>query len=402
MRALILTAAVAATAHAQGRGPALVEVATVEKKSVAAGRTFVGTIRPFRESVVGAEVPGHISELLVREGDRVKEGQPLARLKSRIIAARIAAAEAEVALRAAELEELRNGTREEELQQARARVARDKAEVEYREWQAEKAAQLYERNSTTAADVKETRFARKAAEGRLQESEAALKLALEGPRKERIVQAEAALEARRALLAQFKEEFAQHTVPAPFDGWIVAKRAEVGQWVGTGDAVAVVSALDPVELVVPVPQDAVRGVRLGQAVEVDAGVRLPGEIVAIVPEADIRGRTFPVRVRIDNPLDEDGMPTLKAGMLARVTLAVGRPEPTLLVPKDAVVLGGRMGPVVWVAGEDGMGKVVPVVLGAGYGDKLAVTGDLAEGARVVVRGNERLNPHQPRQLRIKE
>jgi len=399
MRAVIILGLFAAVAVAQGMPPALVEVAAVEQKTVAAGRTFVGTIRPFRESVVGAEVAGRIAEMLVRDGDRVKADQPLARLKSRVIEVRIAAAKADVKLRTAELDELKNGTRKEDLVQARARVTRDKAEVGYRAWQAEKAVELFDRSSTTAADVKESRYALTAAKGRLAESEAALRLLEEGPRKEKIVQAEAALEASRAVLAQLQEELAQHTVAAPFDGWVVSKRAEVGQWVGAGNAIAVVAALDVVEMVVPVPQDAVLGIRIGQKVEVDAVGRHPGEVAAIVPEADVRGRTFPVRIRIQNPV-VGNLPKLKAGMLARVTLAVGKELPTLLVPKDAIVLGGPA-PIVWVIDEkSGGGRIAPVTIGAGYGDKVGVTGPLKPGDRVVVRGNERLRPGQP--LRIKE
>ena len=399
MRAIDLLGLLARLVAAQEMPPALVEVAKVEKRVVAAGRTFVGTIRPFRESLVGAEVAGRVAEMLVRDGDRVKAGQPLARLRSRVIEVRLAAARADVKLREAELDELRNGTRPEELVQAKARVARDKAELEYRQWQSGQAAKLFDRNSTTAADVRESRYALKAAESRLAENEAALRLAVEGPRKEKIAQAAAAVDAANAVLAQREEELAQHTVTAPFDGWVVAKRAEVGQWVGTGDAIAVVVALTTVELVVAVPQDAAQGIRVGQKVEVSVAGRHPGEVVAIVPEADVRGRTFPVRIRISNPI-EDGVPRLKAGMLARVTIAVGDKLPTLLVPKDAIVLGGR-DPIVWAIDEKtGGGRMVAVVLGAGYGDKVGVTGLLQEGERVVVRGNERLRLGQ--RLRIKE
>ena len=380
MRVVIIVGLFAAAALAQGQmPPAVVEVDKVAKKSVAAGRTFVGTLRPFRSSTVGAEVGGRVAEMLVRDGDRVKKGQPLARLKSRVVEARLAIATATVKLRTAELDELNNGTRKEDLVQARARVARDKAEVEYREWQSAKAKELFDRNSTTAADVKETGFALKAAAGRLAESEAALRLLEEGPRKEKIVQAEASLESARSALAQLEEELAQHTVAAPFDGWVVAKRAEVGQWVAAGDAVAVVTALDVVEMIVPVPQDAVGGITIGQKVEVDVGARHPGEVVAVVPEADVRGRTFPVRIRIKNPM-ADGQPVLKAGMLARVTLAVGKEQPTLLVPKDAIVLGNQA-PIVWKIDEKGAGHIVPVTIGAGYGAMVGVTGQLQEGDR---------------------
>ena len=85
------------------------------------------------------------------------------------------------------------------------------------------------------------------------------------------------------------------------------------------------------------------------------------------------------------------MPRLKAGDLAIAILPVGDAAPTLLVPKDAIVLGGPA-PIVYVVGEDSSVRPVPVELGAGHGERIAVQGQLQPGAKVVVRGNERLTP----------
>ncbi len=64
-----------------------------------------------------------------------------------------------------------------------------------------------------------------------------------------------------------------------------------------------------------------------------------GRVALIIPEADARARTFPVKVRVENPPEDNG-PLLKAGMYARVTLPTGPTQNALLVPKDALVLGG--------------------------------------------------------------
>ena len=53
-----------------------------------------------------------------------------------------------------------------------------------------------------------------------------------------------------------------------------------------------------------------------------------------------------MKVRVKNVISEDG-PLLKAGMLARVALPTGEQRPSLLVPKDAIVLGGAS-PMVWI------------------------------------------------------
>ena len=110
-----------------------------------------------------------------------------------------------------------------------------------------------------------------------------------------------------------------------------------------------------------------------------------------------------MKVRVQNRIEND-QPLLKAGMFARVTLSVGKPTPCVLVPKDAVVLGGPT-PLVFVAAGGGgktMVKAVPVTLGPAQGAWIAAIGDLKEGDQVIVEGNERVRPGQEVRAETKE
>ena len=91
-------------------------------------------------------------------------------------------------------------------------------------------------------------------------------------------------------------------------------------------------------------------------------------------------------------------------MLARVTLAVGKPQLATLVPKDALVLGGET-PRVYVVQRDakdarrGTATPVPVEIGVADGGFIQISGTVTKGQLVVVRGNERLLPFgQPVQI----
>ena len=118
---------------------------------------------------------------------------------------------------------------------------------------------------------------------------------------------------------------------------------------------------------------------------------LSGVVKRIVSQADLRSRTFPVRIEIENPND-----VLQPGMLGRATLAVGAEQDMLMVKKDALVLGGGRAKVFKVIGAGEETKVVDVsvVTGASSGDWIQVTGDLTEKDSVVLLGNERLRPGQ--------
>ena len=144
-------------------------------------------------------------------------------------------------------------------------------------------------------------------------------------------------------------------------------------------------------------------VGLEASVEVPA---LPGElfigrVALVVPKADYRARTFPVKVRIPNRITDAGprlkVPTIKAGMLARTTLPTGPKHMTMLVSKDALVLGGRQATVFVVdpstENQDaGTVRPVPVQTGVASGRLIEVKGSLNPGELVIIRGNERVRP----------
>jgi hypothetical protein len=90
----------------------------------------------------------------------------------------------------------------------------------------------------------------------------------------------------------------------------------------------------------------------------------------------------------------------KAGMLARVALAVSEPKSALMVSKDALVLEEGRSPLVFVVrkapGSDAAVAVpVPVRLGVEQGADTEVIGELQESELVVVVGNERLSRRPP-------
>jgi len=372
-------------------GPSQVAVAPALEAKLREGRTFVGTVRPLRTSAVGAEAPGLVVELLAREGDRVKAGQALARLRTTSLDIRVEAAKAELELRREELRELENGTRAEEVEEARARLEAARALEAYWLWRLESEKRLFEAKTNSENDLQTAVSESRQAAARRAEAEAAWRLAEAGPRPERIGQARARVAVQEQEVARLLDERQRHTIAAPYDGYVLAERTQVGQWLAVGDPVVEIAELDRVEIELQIAEDAIARVDVGAeaAVEIPAvaSERFVGKVARIVARADPRARTFPARIALDNRPSGSGV-LLKAGMLARVTLAVGEPVRAVLVPKDAVVLGGPA-PLLFVVREQ-KAAAVPVQLGVARGSLIQVIGAVAGGDDVVVRGNERL------------
>jgi HlyD family secretion protein len=340
-----------------------------------------------------------VVEYLAREGDRVREGQPLAKLRTRQLEIRLSAERSTLELRKYALAELENGSRPEEIAEARARLTRAQIAVEVNDWKLARAQKLQKTNVISETELYDARLAARQAGDDLNAAEAAFKLVEAGPRQERIDQARAQTKVQEARIAQLEDELERHTIRAPFDGYVVAEHTEVGQWLAKGAAVASIAALDEVDVRVPVVEDYVRGVKQGLELDVtiDAlpGEQLRGRLHAIVPQADARARTFPVKIRVKNPHGQNGV-LVKAGMFARIHVPVGEKQRALVVPKDALVLGGPQA-IVFVV-RDGAARPVPVKTGIAVDSLIQVEGPVAAGDLVVVRGNERLRPNQPVQV----
>lgn len=388
--------------QAQRGGPAPIVVSQVVQEPVAAGQQFVGTITPVQTAAVGSAVDGRVADFPVNEGDFVKSGSALAQLLTATITLELESAQAELELRQHEHAELKNGSRPEEVEQARAAMASAQAVQEYNIKRLKRAEELFQRTAVNSEELQLILSQKIKADQDYNQAKAHFDLIQQGPRIEQIQQAEARVKIQEALVQKLEDQLGKHTMKAPFDGYISAEHTERGQWVQRGELVAEVIKLDYVDVMTYVPEQYIRFVNKGQQVRVDIPA-LPdhlfeGTVALVVPQADVQSRTFPVKVRIENKIDENG-PLIKSGMMAQVILPTGAESDSLLVPKDAIVLGMAQKMVYAVVPAEGdkpaTVRPVQVVLGSTTAKGIVVRGDLTTDDQVVVRGNDRMRPGMP-------
>ncbi len=383
-----------------GPGPAPVVVAPVIEREVLSSQAFVANVNPRRRSVIGSAVDGRVFEYLVDAGQPVEADQPLALLRTKTIEIEVAGAEAELNLRKAELDELRHGSRPAEIELAEATTRAAEALGDYAKAKLARAERLFNTASGFSKDEFEAAKSEAlAAIARVSESKSSLELVREGPRQEQIDQAAANVAVQEQIVAGLKDRLSKYTIRSPFRGFVTSELTEAGAWVRQGDPVAEVIEIDPVEVEVFVPESSIRFVKKGIScsLTVDAiqGRTFTGVVDQIIPLADSRSRTFPVRVVVENPAT-DSFHTLLPGMLARASLPTGEPQRRMLVPKDALRLDGANPTLLKV--EADQTTIVPVRTGPSTGSWISVEplkpGGLQVDDLVVTRGNERLRPGQ--------
>lgn len=328
-------------ARAGGPPPVRVLVQPLSRGLIAPDADFTGTIYFRTVSDVAAETNGKVRAVMFEEGRRVKKGSVLVSLSAERLKKDI---------------EAKKASREEVL----AKLA--KAEKDLK-----RADVLFEKRLLPEKDHDQYRFTAEGLRGRARALEAEIE--------------------RLGIELSYKE------IRAPFDGVVLEKKVEKGEWVNPGVVVATLADDSIVDLVVNVPQRALPYIRPGLGVEVGLGERrFRARVFSLIPRGDLRTRTFPVKIRLKNRQKGLGQ-----GMEAHVRLPVGKKVRTFLVNRDA--LTSFMGRTVVFAALDGKAVMIPVKVTGYRGQLVGISAagpgpGLGPGMAIVIKGNERLRPGQ--------
>jgi HlyD family secretion protein len=278
----------------------------------------------------GFKIPGRVIELLTDEGRLVQKGDKLAVLESAELESLMAQSRAVLSEASAKLEELRTGSRPQEIAQATANMKAAEAELVKAKKDYERAEKLYKNEAISTSQLD---AARSAHDSRVEQVNAAgeqLSLLKEGPRKEVIKAAEDRVQSARAALRVTEERLGDSFLYAPASGVVLKKNIERGEVVQPGTPVFTIGEIDDPWIKVYVKEDKLALVKLGQRADITADTYrnkvYEGVVTYISSQAESTPKTvqtqeervklvFGVKVRVKNVNQE-----LKPGMPADVKI----------------------------------------------------------------------------------
>ena len=303
-----------------------VEAATARLGKVERAILAVGTLRSNQSIVVRPEIAGRVAKIHFDEGHKVPAGAPLISLDDSIARAEVAQARASLALSQA------NFQRANELLERRAGTARARDE------------------------------------------------------------ALAKLRTDEATLALSQARLEKMTIIAPFEGIVGLRKVDLGDFIAVGQDIANLEDVDPMKVDFRVPEVYLAAVRAGQRIAVSAdafpGRNFSGEVYAIDPLIDDRGRSIVIRARIANPDD-----MLRPGLFVRVRLILTARENAVLIPEEALIPIGSDQFVYRVV--DGKAVNTKVEIGERQSGEVHVTGGLSAGDVVITAGQIKVQPGMP-------
>ncbi|MDH3690392.1 MAG: efflux RND transporter periplasmic adaptor subunit [Gammaproteobacteria bacterium] len=318
-----------------------VKIVTIGETGEATTRELPGTIKATQNADMGFEVPGKITEFLVKEGQRVEKTDVLARLDDRDYQA--------------------------DLDQAKASSRKAQADLQ-------RSLRIYEEDPGAISTSK-----------------------IDTDRK--------AVDVAEAQVRKAAKAVEDTVLRAPFAGLMARKLVEDFQNVQAKEPVLVLQDISQLEIEVSVPErDMTRGAtkrtveeitqRAQPQVQISSlpGRSFPARVKEFATNADPVTRTFQVRLTFEPPEDVAILP----GMTARVTVKVVRDD-KIRLPSHATFADADGKPNVWLVDPESMkvqrrpvalgeltGGEVQIIEGVAAGDQVAISGvsQLREGAQV--------------------
>ncbi|NZA25694.1 efflux RND transporter periplasmic adaptor subunit [Luteimonas sp. SJ-92] len=191
----------------------------------------------------------------------------------------------------------------------------------------------------------------------------------------------------RALLAQISHQRERMVVRAPFPGTVAERHAQAGEYLAAGATVARLVDTADLEVRVRAPVELARHLAVGTPVTVrSADGDREHPVGAVVPIGDENSRQLELRIVLDAP-------RFPVGSAVDVGLPGAAAREVLAVPRDAVILR-REGDYVLRVDAAERAERVAVETGSQLDDLVEVSGALAPGDRLIVRGGERVQPGQ--------
>jgi len=316
--------------------PAAVEVTTAAAIKRDLPRFFeaTGSLAGDQQTDVAPQTSGKVVAVGVDIGSYVRRGQMLVRLDDAELKLRVAQASAQVeqakaAVRQAEEKiGLRSGQAFDPNRVAD--VAAAKVTLELAEKNLTRAEKLIESGDVSRSFYDEQRARR----DQLREQyEVALAQARQNYAGVDVARTNVANAQAQLALAQKNLQYA--VIPAPIDGYVSERVADLGEYVSPQQKVVTIVRTNPLRIRIDVPEQSIPEVKVGQSVSISTSAwpdkNFSGRVARIAPNVSATSRTLTVEAEIENSNN-----ALKPGQFATVRILQERAEPAVLIPARAV------------------------------------------------------------------
>jgi HlyD family secretion protein len=365
-----------------------VKVATVEKETIAAPVSAVGTIFPREQATVGPKISAQIKTMGLLKNKLVRAGEVIAVLESRDLVAQRNEAIAALNQERANERSVTTGTipqtnaqDQKALRDAQAKVATTRAIYDRR-------LVLFQNGGISKKDLESSQMDLTTAENELRLAEQTVALRLKSLNPNDRALASARVQAAQQRVATLDAQLSYATIRSPITGIVTDQFQYEGEFAAAGGKLVNIADISEVIVKAPFADTVAAQLKVGDSAKVvptdTTGEEMTGKVTLISRASDPQNRTVEVWVTLGN-----GGGRLRANGAAQITAATLTKNDAIVVPAAALTLDASNANegTVMVVDAGNVAHETKVTIGIRTPDKIEITEGLKGGETVVIEGN---------------
>ncbi len=346
--------------------------------------TADGILRAINQSAIMPKITAPVTKFYVNRGDHVRQGQLLAVLENRDLAASVTDAKGAYEQAAATYRNVSSATVPDEVVKAEADVQSAKQGLEAAQKLLNSREQLFKEGALARRLVDEAAVAYAQAKSTYDTAQKHLESLQSVARHEEIKSAAGQLESAKGKYEAAQAQLSYSEVRSPISGVVADRAVFPGEMATAGSPLLTVVDLSSVIARVNVPQADAVHIKVGQPATIastDNSVTVDGKVTVVSPAVDPQTTTVEIWVQAMNKGER-----LRPGGTVHVTINAGSIPHAVVVPPPALLPSQEGGTAVMVVTPDSVAHQHTVKVGVRNEDKVQILEGVKPGERVVVAG----------------
>lgn len=384
----MITALIVFTSCSSGQGEkeplVTVQVAAVEKTDIQRTITTQAILFPRQQAAIVPKISAPVQKFLVQRGSAVHEGQLLAVLENRDLAAAAQDTKGAYAQAQATYETTTAANLPEEIQKAEADVQQARQALDAQEKIFESRQQLFDQGALPRKELDQSRVDITQARNQYAIAQHHLDALMAIGKPQELKSAAGQLESAKGKYLGAEAQLSYSEIRSPINGFITDRPLYPGEMAAAGTPLLTVMDLSSVIAKAHIPQSDAEALKVGDPGTITvAGINAPveGKVTIISPALDPGSTTVEVWFEAKNPKH-----ALKPGTSVQLSLTAQNVKNALVVPANSVLTAPDGSATVMVAGTDGRAHQTAVKLGIRNGDEVQILDGLTANDKVVASG----------------
>jgi len=345
--------------------------------------------------IISSTIDGPIKFCPWREGDFVQKGQTIIEIDRDVYQEEVKVAEKELNIALAKLEDMKAGTRPEEIAKAKENIKELSEKLTFSKNDLDRITKLVQNGALPGEQLEKAQVEYVSTQSKLEAAKAQLEMLEKGYTPTEIAVQEAVIKSASAKLSLAKAKLAECIIKAPFSGIITKVYVREGDLAGI--KMPLLEMMDPSSIVIrtSISESFSTQVKTGMLAKIvlDAypGQIFTGKVTRIYPEMDEKLHTRNIEISL---IDKT---KLLPGMFARIEIITQAIKNALIIPEETILTTPQGEKFVFIVEEN---KAIQKKIKTGFENKgkVQVITGIKEGDRLIIAGYEKLKPGQEVQI----